>query len=87
MGFFSAINSLIASSVSVGVSIDFYSLTFRHGCATLPLGALRVANHPKPSAKNAEGETRKKPFTFGDFDRMVERAIRTPARKRAPKSK
>jgi hypothetical protein len=46
-----------------------------------------MANRPKPSAKNAEGETRKKPFTFGDFDRMVERAITTPARKPAPKSK
>ncbi len=46
-----------------------------------------MANHPKPSAKNAEGETRKKPFTMGDFDRMVERAVTTPARKPAPKSK
>ncbi len=36
-----------------------------------------MANRPKPSAKNAEGETRKKPFTWGDFDGMVERAIRT----------
>ena len=68
-----------------------FSVTFGHECATLPSrSAARVglmANHPKPSAKNAEGETRKKPFTFGDFDRMVERAVRTPARKRAPKSK
>jgi hypothetical protein len=32
-----------------------------------------MANHPKPSSKNAEGETRKKPFTMGDFDRMLER--------------
>ena len=30
-----------------------------------------MANHPEPSAKNAEGETRKKPFTFGDFDRTL----------------
>jgi hypothetical protein len=46
-----------------------------------------MANHPKASAKNAEGETRKKPFTFSDFDRMLERAIKTPARKHGPKSK
>jgi hypothetical protein len=46
-----------------------------------------MANHPKPSAKNAEGETRQKPFTWGDFDRMVERAAKTPARKHVPKSK
>lgn len=51
------------------------------------VGAMR-ASRPKPSAKNATGNTRNagKPFTWGDFDGMVERAIRTPARKPAPKS-
>ena len=46
------------------------------------------ASRPKPSAKNAAGETRniKKSFTWGDFDGMVERAIKTPARKPSPRS-
>ena len=46
-----------------------------------------MANHPKPSAKNAQGEAQSKPFTWADFDRMAERAITTPARKPAPESK
>ena len=46
-----------------------------------------MASHPKPSAKNAEGDPPKKPFTWADFDRMMERAVKTPARKLDPKSK
>jgi hypothetical protein len=37
-----------------------------------------VASHPKPSARNAEGDTPKRPSTWADFDRTVERAVTTP---------
>src|ERR1700683_3051407 len=65
IGFRSAMSSLIESSDRM--TIDSYWLTFGHGYATLPLGVLResdcMANHPKPSAKNAEGRGAKKSFT------------------------
>jgi len=63
MGFRSSINSLIDASDS-RMTIEVRGLTFRHHYATLRSGSVaftdRVANRPKPSSKNEQGE---KPFT------------------------
>src|SRR5689334_15334723 len=46
-----------------------------------------MKNHPKPSAKKPQGDSRsQQPFTRQDFRQIVERAIHTPARKPSPKS-
>src|ERR1700719_1852735 len=44
-----------------------------------------MANHPKPSAKNAPGDSR--PFTRSDFFHLLRRASTTKVGKPAPRAK
>jgi len=77
--------------------VDFY--TPAHHTPSRSGTDLRMANHPKPSAKNAQGETSKpfepsseiegimQPVSRDSFHALLRRVVTQPVRSPAPKAK